>query len=194
VEPHAAADQIKGAALAEFLRWYTTVHGHARLQALPEPVLEALDLSQRGAVVLASKWYPAPVVHQLLESLVRDLSATERRQLVVDGARAVMEATLRGVYRLLFRTMMSPARYAQHSQKLWDRYYSSGRMTKRLVAPNVHATEIADWPGHHPLLCDLHVESARYIYAAMRCESVDVQRTTCVSIGAPICSFEVRWR
>jgi hypothetical protein len=194
VESRAEVNQIKGAALAEFLSWYTRVHGRDRLRSLPESVLDALDLGERGSIVLASKWYPAPIIHELLESLVRDLSAAERQRIVSDGARAVMEATLRGVYRLLFRTMMTPARYAQHSQKLWDRYYSSGRMTKRMIAPEVHATEISDWAGHHPLLCDIHVESARYIYAAMGCKNVDVRRTTCTSNGAQTCSFEVRWR
>lgn len=156
-------------------------------------MLEELDVHRGEPVVLASKWYEAAIIHRLLEALTSGMTPAEQAELARDGARAVMDATLRGVYRLLFRTMMSPSRYATHAQTLWDRYYDTGRMAKRTLGPSAHATEISAWAGHHPLLCDLHVESARYIYAAMGCRDVRVTRTGCVSRGAALCSFEVRW-
>ena len=185
--------RVKGAALAEFLRWYVGTHGRGRLDALPEQVRTALEIDPRAIGVVASNWYAASDIHALLDSLVAGLDPAARASLTVNGARAVMEATLRGFYRLLFRTMMTPERYARRAQMLWDRYYDTGTMTKVARAEGVHATEIRSWAGHHPVLCDLHLESARYIYEAMGCKQVSVRRTGCTSTGAAFCSFEVRW-
>lgn len=185
--------RVKGAALAEFLRWYVRGHGRARLDALPVAVRTALEIDPSGIGVVASTWYEAADIHALLDSIVAGLSPAERTALTVDGARATMEATLRGLYRLLFRTMMSPESYARRAQMLWDRYYDTGTMTKLAPEPGVHTTEIRDWGGHHAVLCDLHLESARFIYEAMACREVTVRRTGCTSKGAPFCAFEVRW-
>ncbi len=190
--------RIKGAALREFVRWYS---GRAGIDAVEELLAglspgarAAFDLRRSDLGILQTEWYPAGVVHELLDRIVKDLPVAERTSMARESARAIMDATLKGVYRMLFRAMMSPDRYAKNAQTLWSRYYDTGKIQKTAGGPWAHQTIIGGWEAHHPVLCDLHVASAEYIYQAMGCREVQVRRTGCVSEGGPVCSFEVTWR
>jgi hypothetical protein len=189
---------IKGAAFREFLEfcerrfgadWVRT--GVARLpssdQVLLAPGRPALGL-------LSSTWYPAGLVHRLLDALVVDLGPAARKTLVVDGARAVMDATLRGVYRTFFALVATPERYARFAGKLWGAYYDSGQFVVQQVTATEADCTIRGWTAHHDLICDLNWQAARCIYEEMGCEGVEVDRLSCVGRGDPFCRFRTRWR
>jgi hypothetical protein len=190
------AARIKGAGIVHFLGWYVDRFGQERLrrtaEEMPGPHRVYFDLGDRVLGVLASSWYPAPAIHALLDGFVA-AHPQDRETLAREGARSTIDATLKGVYRWLFETMMTPDRYARNAQKLFSRYYEPGLMTKEPLGERGHLSIVRDWPGHHPLLCDMLVHTAEYVYGALGCRDVRSPRTACVAEGAPECRFEITW-
>ena len=191
-----ARGRIKGAGISHFLVWYTGRFGHDRLRriaaGIPDPHRSHFHLDEPALGVLASSWYPAAAIHVLLDGFLAD-HGEERELLAREGARTTIDATLKGVYRWLFETMMTPERYARNAQKLFSRYYEPGTMLKTPLGDHGHLSVVRDWPGHHPLLCDMLVNTAEYVYSALGCRDVRAPRTACVSEGAPECRFEITW-
>jgi hypothetical protein len=198
VDASPAEARIKGAAVREFLRWYLEKLGPAAFAAarskMPASLRTHFDLDGELLGVVSSVWYPAPAVHALLDVLLAGVSASERTRLAREGARAVLRVTLSGIYAGVFRLMMTPDRYARYSQRLWERFYDTGTMTKEVLSPRHHRTVISDWGAHHPFICELHTWSSEHIYTAMGCRNAVVERLGCVAEGADACSFDIRWR
>jgi hypothetical protein len=193
-----APAHIKGAAFREFLRWYAEQQGSERLiehlEALPETDRAEFDPSAPALGVTDSRWYPASTVHRLLDEVMRGRSASEVRALATEGARAVMETTLRGIYRVLFSWMANPERYARHAHRLWDVYYDSGVFEVTPQPDGRSAVSIVrDWRAHHPVICELNRGAAIAIYEAMGCSDVECLRTSCVEEGDEECRFVTRW-
>ena len=190
--------RIKGAAFLEFLRWYEGQVGPERLRCIARAVPAVGDYElfpeRRVLGVLASTWYPAELVHCLLDEIAGGLSPQDRGSLAMSGSQAVMDATLRGIYRTLFRWMASPQRYAKYAPKLWGAYYDSGRFSVTMPSNTEAVATIRDWATHHPLICDLNKGAAKAIYDAMGCADTSVERTACVANGDPECRFVTRWK
>jgi hypothetical protein len=194
----AAVARIKGAAFREFLHWYAEQQGAGRLaehvEAIPETNRAELDPDAPVLGVTASRWYPASTVHRLLDEIVRGRSAAEVRVLATEGSRAVMDTTLRGLYRTLFTWMATPERYARHAHRLWNTYYDSGVFEVTPLPDGRGAvTVVRDWRAHHPVICELNRGAAIAIYDAMGCREVECERTACVDEGAEECRFVTRW-
>lgn len=190
---------IKGAAFRELLVWCGRTYGQERLvahvQAMPRALAAELDPRKEALGVLASQWYPAELVHALLDELARGRSPAELEAFTRDASRAVMQATLRGLYRVLFEWMASPARYARYAPKLWSSYYDSGRLSIQYDEGEATAVStITQWPGHHPLICDLNRGASPVIYATMGCKDARCTRVACVSRGDAECRFITTWR
>ncbi len=183
--------------MREFVVWYGDRIGAAelatRVLALPLERRGPLDPYSRSLGILSSSWYDAGVVHALLDVATGGLSDDERHALAMSGSAAVMTATLRGVYRLIFRLMATPERYATHAGKLWASYYDSGAFAVEMTSPNEAICTIDSWTTHHPFICLLNWGAAVQIYRAMGCPNVRTERTACVDDGAPRCSFVTRW-
>jgi hypothetical protein len=197
VQPLAGEPRIKGAGIQPFLEWYTRRWSHARLVAAAErmrPELRAVfDLKDPHLGVLPSQWFRAAPVHAFLDNLLDGHTAEECQLIARDGARAIIESTLKGVYRWLFEMMMSPERYGRSAQKLFSRYYEPGTMVKTPLGDRGHLSVVTNWPSHHPLLCDFLIHTAEYVYTGLGCKQVQVRRTACVSTHAPECRFEITW-
>lgn len=189
--------KIKGVALERFLDWYGTKHGAAQVRALVDGLAPhqktVLDTSERSYGVLANGWYPASFVHALLDAMTRGMNARERTELAEAAAESIVRSSLRGIYKVLFQLFMTPERYAARAQALWDRYYDSGTITKRILGPRAHDSRIVDWTGHHPVLCEMNAVSARIIYEELGCRNVRVERACCVSRGDDACTQSITW-
>lgn len=189
--------RIKGAAVREFVIWYGERIGApevaSRVLAIPAERRGPIDPYSRSLGLLASSWYPAETVHALLDVLTGGLSPEERHELAMEASAAVMTATLRGVYRLLFRAMATPSRYAAHAGRLWTAYYDSGVFRVEMASPTEARSSIATWTAHHPFICLLNWGAATQIYRAMGCADVHTDRLSCVDEGAATCSFVTRW-
>jgi hypothetical protein len=192
-----AAGSIKGAALRPLVEWYVARGERARLleavQALPAEWRELIDAADAHLGFLPSRWYPASLAGAILDQLTAGVPRDQLTARARDGARRVMRATLRGVYKLLFDAMMTPERYARHAHLLFSRYYDTGTLEKTVLAPNRHRTAIRDWSGHHPFLCELMVYIGEFVYDAIGCQDLVIERTGCVSDGAPECTFLASW-
>ncbi len=190
--------RIKGAGIQPFLRWYSVTWGADRLrrhaERVPPELQPLIDRRDASLGILGSSWYPAPLVHAVLDSIEADHTPEERSAIVRDGARVIIESTLYGVYRWLFETMMTPERYARKSGALFSRYYEPGVMTKSDLGPTGHLTLIEGWAAHHPVLCDFIPHTATYIYGVLGCQELEVRRTACLATGSSDCRFEITWQ
>jgi hypothetical protein len=197
-KPAGGLGRIKGAAIREFVIYCRATLGAeavaAHVRALPPRFAVELVADDAALGVLTSQWYPAELVHALLDEIARGKSEAALRELAIGGSAAVMRATLRGLYRVLFEWMATPERYARYAPKLWDSYYDSGETKVELIPGGMGATStIRNWRSHHPLICDLNRGAGVEIYAAMGCIAPQVESARCVSRGDPECRFIARW-
>jgi hypothetical protein len=191
--------RIKGAAFREFIAYYRQTYGTSALAdavgAMPVTHRSTLDIEDRALGVLASEWYAAEVVHALLDEIARGKSEVALRELATHASAAVMRATLRGLYKMLFEWMATPERYARYAPKLWGTYYDSGETVVELMPDARSAVSIVrNWRSHHPLICELNRGASLEIYGAMGCLNVESERAMCVSRGDPHCRFDTRWK
>lgn len=188
---------IKGEAVWQFVRWYIANWNEARLASfvreIPPELGAAFDLQAPHLGVIASSWYPARAVHALIDRMLEGYTEEQRVAFARQAARVTIEASLKGVYRFLFETMMTPTRYANRSQTLFSRYYNTGTMTKTPLGPRSHLTVVSGWTGHHPVLCDVLLYIGEAIYPYLGCRNVAVRRLECVSSGAEMCRYKVSW-
>lgn len=192
-----ASGRIKGAAFREFLIFYAERNGDAALADGANGVASewraSLDPKRAALGVLASEWYPAPLVHELLDALTRGLSRDDRAALAADASRAIMNRMLRGIYKTLFQLMATPARYQRFGPKLWDAYYDSGTFRIDMPDDKTAICMVTKWDAHHPFICDLNCAAAVPVYEMMGCKAVRVIRTECVSLGSQRCEFVTNW-
>ncbi len=189
--------RIKGAAFREFVLWYDRTHDGERLRRalarVPEAEREGLRPDAPALGVLASNWYSVALAGVLLDAVCEDRTADEQAAVARDGSRAVVDTMLTGVYRFLFERVSSPDRYARHIGRLWRQLHSTGDRKIHVTGPGEADSVIESWPGHHPLLCLVTMETMAAVYEAMRCREVTVARTACVSAGDPLCRARLRW-
>ncbi len=189
---------IKGALIRAFLVWYQGRYGRERMaeliQRVPMPHRAALSLERDGFGVLANGWYPAPMVHAVLETMEQLHGRAEMPSLLREGCEHATAALLRGVYMLLFRMVASPPMYSRNIQRAWLKLHSSGERELTLRGPDEAESFIRNWPDHHPWTCLLAHETLRFAFRAMGYRQVEVERTRCVAEGHPHCQATLRFR
>lgn len=193
----ASTSNVKGAGIKAFFEWYSK-----RPDSLaPEMIARRLDTGARAWFdfskadlgMLSASWYPAPAIHALLDVILAGMSADEGRRLARDAAVATVRSHLSGLYRYLFKAVMSPKRYARSADQIFHRYYDSGVLTKKEIAPGRHVTIVRDWPGHHRFFCDLALYASEVIYPEMGYRLIELERTACVSDGDADCRWIAAW-
>ncbi len=188
---------IKGAALFELFRWQQKVLSPAQaathLERLPQPTREFFDPRRPGFGLLASRWYPSEVIHPLLDAMVVGLDDKAYSQFIEDGAKQVMDGTMRGVFKAIFTMIATPERYARYSQQAWNAYHDTGFSTVTLEGNTSWRATLRDWPGHHRVICDMNTVAARLILQSMGKRSVVVKQECCVAKGAPHCVSVSTW-
>jgi hypothetical protein len=197
--PVKAADlgHMKGAPVSEFLNWYAETVDRHRLLGLLRELAGAwpneFDVTRDNFGLLASAWYPAALVHELIDRVLVGYDGRKQQELAQAAADFIMGRTLRGVYKVMFSMFATPERYARHISKLWAQHYDTGTPVIRIVADNEHHIRFEGWTSHHPFICAMNMSSARPIYRAMKCSDVTWRRVSCVSHGADVCAAIVRW-
>jgi hypothetical protein len=171
--------------------------GHDQAEALlariPAPHRDCFDSSHETFGILASTWYPAPVVHALCDAMTHGLSLAEQNALARGSSRALMEATLKGLYRFLFEQLVSPERFAALAPRVWRTYFDSGERRTVVVSPARHDCNVRDWHGHHRFLCLVQMHATTYVYEAAGCRGVATVQVSCVSDGAAECAWTTTW-
>jgi hypothetical protein len=125
--------------------------------------------------------------------MTHDLSLAEQNALARDSSRALMEATLKGLYRFLFEQLVSPERFAALAPRVWRTYFDSGERRTVVVSKARHDCNVRDWQGHHRFLCLVQMHATTYVYEAAGCRGVATVRVSCVSDGAAECAWTTTW-
>ena len=189
--------QIKGAAIREFLLWHATKFGQeetAKLAAdLPEPLAALIDRSQPAFGILGASWYPARLVHPMLDRLA-ERGGHEGRDFAREANREVVPRMIRGVYRVMFQAAATPELYARHVPRLWRRLHSTGDRSIVLRAPGEALSVVESWPAHHPVLCWVTIYTMAHVFEAMGYKQWTVERLACVSHGAGRCETLLHYR
>lgn len=190
--------RIKGAAVRELVSWYIRDHGaddfrHA-LEVVPLELKRDLDANEEALGILSSTWYDVRIVHALLDSLVARHPPAERRALLASAAREAVHTSASGVYRFVVGQIVTPGFYARNIQRLWNMLHDSGRREIVIEREGLARSRTWDWPGHHPLLCDVTIETMCAVLELTGRQEVVATRRTCVSDGARECVVDVRWR
>lgn len=184
-------DAYKGAALTSFLEWYAAQAGPAKLDAaidaIPADFRKHLNRAHRSLGILPATWYPAPMVHALLNAIVKQVGPTEIEGFAERAGRAVIQKLIAGLYAGLFRSMASPALYAKYVPKLWRSYYRMGEIQAEVVDSGETRVRMSEWPGHHPLVCDINRAAAGLIFESMGCSQTESVRAKCVHEGHRYC-------
>ncbi len=193
----AARDAIRGAALGPFVTWYAGAHGRAGLEralaGLTESERARFDPSAPGLGISGAAWYPAGIVHRMLDGLLDGMDAREREALAASGADHAITASLDGYLGLGARMLGSPQLCATLGPRLWHAFYRAGRVRIDPQGRRCHVMEVSDWPGHHGFLCAMNNASGRAIYRAMGCEAVTTQHAACIDRGDQACVYVIRW-
>jgi hypothetical protein len=189
---------IKGGAVRELVLWYEAGHGRRyqegvwRRLSAEHAALLAPDRFALG--LLPSTWYPAEIVHALLDSFAELHGPDEMRVLLRDGNAQVVRRMSRGIYQYLFKLVGSPGLYARHIQKAWNALHNTGVRQVVIERPGYAISTIEGWRGHHPWLCEVTTETMRAVFEAVGCTDIVIERVRCVSDGSTKCEAFVRYR
>ncbi|MFO0685339.1 MAG: hypothetical protein U0234_24985 [Sandaracinus sp.] len=190
--------KIKGTTIREILRWSQRNGGQARLRAavskLPPELAALVDPQAEALGALSTTWYPAPLVHGLLEGVFGDLSDEARAHAMREAAHAAVRAVARGVYKLALEKIASPRLLASNIQRLWSLVCDDGKRTMTMPTSTSFLSRTERWSGHGPLLCELLAQNTAAILETMGMRDVVVQRDKCVSRGDACCETRFSWR
>ena len=188
---------IRGAAFDDFLAWYARERDAERLKAavaaLPPDLTASVRWTDGLPRLVPFAWYPCELVHGVLDELTAGLSDWDRARLAREIADTVMETTLKGVYRAIFKAIVSPSMMARVSMRVWQLYYDTGDSRITVESPTQHRAELTDWGGHHPFLCEVNRHSTAWLYRALGCDQLVVKQLECVSKGARRCTMLSTW-
>ena len=191
-----ALGKIKGFSIREFVAWYGPErdgeHVRVVIRGLDANDHAHFDLADAALGILPSSWYPAEVIHRVLDGILRGLSPHEIDALAQAGGAATVRSMMKGLYRTVFSLVMSPRRYGRAVQLTWKLNYDSGWFENIEMAPKKHQGVVHEWAGHHPFLCRMNVAAKAAIYEVMDCERVVVERS-CKSDGGTWCGSVITW-
>ncbi len=197
--PSGSADDalIKGGPIRELLLWYEGRYGREYVPAVIARLspAHALSVSEDKLTLglVPSVWYPAPIVHAILDALAERHTTEELYEIVCESNDFVVRRMSKGLYQFLFRMVGSPELYAKHIQRAWNMLHSTGRR-EIVLSDGVAESTIDDWAGHHPWLCEVASETMRAVFEAMGCRDVRLERVACVSKGDPKCKSLLHYR
>lgn len=188
---------MKGSAIREFALWYEGRHGRdyaaSVIDRLPQELEDHVWRDRQGLGLIATDWYPAEVVHAILDAVAECRTDAEMKALLRDASEFTVRRLTRGLYQYLFRMVASPGLYAKHVQKAWRTLHTTGTRRVELTSPGVADSTIEAWPAHHPWLCWLTMETMRSVFGAMGCRDLDLDRIECVSSSGARCRAILRY-
>ena len=193
----AARGRIKGVLFREFADWYAKEAGQPAMAEAVARMADAdqalLDAQRPGLGIVVSDWYPAALGHRLIDATLVGHSDAEKDAMAWRSGLSVVEASMRGLQKLAFELLMTPARYRTYIQRIWNLNFDSGRCSVEDTGQYEQLGTIRQWRGHHPFICKMIVAGKPKIYQAMGCRSVEVRVVSCVSNGSDACRSQTRW-
>ncbi|MBC8072605.1 MAG: hypothetical protein IAG13_30060 [Deltaproteobacteria bacterium] len=192
-----ARGRIKGAAIGEFVAWYLREEDAPRMRtaalALPPEHRTLLVIDHERLGLLASRWYPAELIHAVLDGMLAGIDRAQVEPLIERAAVATVAGMRRGVYKLLFSWFLTPERYGKLVQAAWERNYDNGSVESTILDARRHRGVVHGWTAHHWFSCRLNVAVKAEIYRAMGCRGVRIEERFCVHDGDPSCGSVIAW-
>lgn len=189
--------RVKGAAIRDFVAWYEHTYGSGRLQqailALPAEGQAEFNLERECVGVLPSAWFPAWVVHAILDHLTEGMTVQAHDDLAQQAGEAAVKAMMHGVQRVVFATLLTPRTFAKVANLAFRLNYDEGRVVNEELDGNRHRGYVEGWTAHHPFLCEMNIAIKAGIYEAMKCENVRVEERFCRSRGDETCGSIIAW-
>jgi hypothetical protein len=190
--------KIKGAAIRELFAWYEGRYGKERVrymaESAPDDLRELLDPDD-PIPILAASWYPARLVHSMLDTVTEGMTEIEIQRMAKEATRAVVTGGLGSVYRFVLEKLATPEMYAASIPRLWHLMHDNGERSIEVVGPGEALSKVRNWGGHHPLLCLVTIETMCAVFETMGCRAVKTERLSCVSThGGDACVTRVTWR
>lgn len=161
-------------------------------ESLSPEDLALVDVTAPGLGLLASQWYPSTLVHVILDGVAAGLTRDEQRLLAHEACHAVVPKLVRGMYRVMFDGIATPTLYARFVPRLWTQLHTTGSRTMQVSGATADSV-VSNWEGHHPLLCDVVIETMGELFRLMVHRPVTVERLECVSEGGSVCRSTLRW-
>jgi hypothetical protein len=191
---------IKGGAIREFFAWYERKFGIDSIrymaQQVPSDLAALLDPDDPLIKILPASWYPARLVHSMLDSMHEGRTDLDMERFAREATRDVVKNGMSSVYRVLFQKLGSPDVYALMIPRMWRQLHDSGERSLVITGDGRATSRVAGWEGHHPTLCMLSVTLMCTIFEEMGCRDVRWKRVNC--IGRPgrtgECVYDVTWR
>jgi len=197
MEPPRPTGRVKGAAIRDFIGWYARTHGQDRLDravwSLPREQQEEFDLERARLGVLSSVWFPAEVVHGVLDDLTKGLDAAAYEELVESAAEATVKGLMTGAQRIIFSKLMTPSVYSRIANMAFRLNYSPGEVISEVLGPKRHRGHVEGWSGHHPFLCRMNVAIKARLYTVMGCQGVRIEERFCRLEGQDACGSVLTW-
>jgi hypothetical protein len=189
--------RMKGATIRELFEWYEARHGVERVRRVvanvPADLRPLVDPDEPHVTLLASSWYPARLVHTLLDAIAADHAPSELERLTRETARAFAGNKLKGVHRFVLSKIVTPEMYAAGIQRMWRILHDTGDRKIELTGQGTAMSYVRNWPGHHRVLCLLTVDTMCAMFETMGCKNVQHERISCVSDGGTECVTRVSW-
>jgi len=194
-----AEAMIKGGAIREFFAWYERKFGIDSIRVMarrvPADLAPLVDPDDPLVNMLASSWYPARLVHSMLDTMHEGKTEQEMERLARDATREVVKNGMNTVYRALFRSLGSPEIYARMIPRMWRQLHDTGDRALEIDRPGHGLSRTANWKGHHPMLCMLSTELMCAVFEQMGCRNATWKRVRCVgraNVGNE-CVYDVTW-
>lgn len=190
---------IKGGAIREFFAWYERKFGVEGVRHMarnvPPDLAALLDPDDPIVNFLAASWYPARLVHAMLDAMHEGRTEQEMERFAREATRDVVKNHMSSVYRVLFQRLGSPEIYARMIPRLWRQLHDSGVRSLEIVGEGQATSRVSRWDGHHPMLCTLSVQLMVAIFEEMGCRDVRARRVRCIGrTSGGECVYEVSWK
>lgn len=190
---------MKGGAIREFFAWYQQKFGLEGVREMarrvePPELRALLDPDDPIVNFLASSWYPARLVHVMLEIGMEGRTELEVERLARDAARHVVANSMGSAYRAILKKLGSPQIYARMIPRMWRQLHDTGDRSVIITSEGHATSKIANWAGHHRLVCLLSTALMCAIFEQMGCKNVKWSCVHCIARGGGNeCVYEVEW-
>jgi hypothetical protein len=108
--------------------------------------------------------------------------------------RASVGTTLSGIYASFMRLLVSPSMLAEHYQKIWRLYHSTGRFNVITHSPTHQEFQVHDWPAHDSFICLMNLYATRLTLEIIGQKDVNGITQKCVDRGDGYCSYVQKWK
>jgi hypothetical protein len=189
-----ARGRIKGTAIRAGLAWFLHSNGevaYARVLEGASPDLRAL-LGGSGAThtVIASGWYDAMLVAELLERMELVAAPEDPEAYLAHLTTAIAKDNVTGIYRTLFKLITTPELLVQNAQRIFSTYFDEGSLTATVPRPGELLFVLRGLPQHHPRVCKTTCAALQAVLRAVGYQGAVLERTGCLADGAHACTFE----